>query len=353
MLWPVAIYALFTLVAILNWLLMRRASPSPGAELPAVLIPARNEAANLAELIPQIVEQGARVYVFDDESTDGTAQVAARAGAIVLRPSAPLPAGWTGKNRACHELGRAAMEDAREEWILFLDADVRIASGALASMVELARRARVEVLTGFPQILPGRGVEPLFLAWVGWILLSTNPFGIVSRTRMGHNRFTNGQIGLWRRSLYGEVWPHEQVRDRILEDVMIGRLLARRGIRVETANLSRVLSVRMYETWRQAIDGMSKNSFEIAGSVPGTVALALGLAAVAWLWVLSGWPAYAIMVAGSVAVALTCRAPLWVAPLTPLTLTIGAGVVVRSLIWRLTGKTSWKGRTYSGSSPLP
>ncbi len=106
--------------------------------------------------------------------------VAAAAGARVLR-GGELPAGWTGKNHACHRLAQAAAEDSPARWWVFLDADVYPEPGFLGGLVQHLERHRPPVLTGFPKGLPGRGIEPLFLAWVGWILLATNPFALVSR----------------------------------------------------------------------------------------------------------------------------------------------------------------------------
>jgi hypothetical protein len=214
-------------------------------------------------------------------------------------------------------------------------------------MKSVAATSRAPLVTGFPAFLPGRGPEPLFMGWVGWILLATNPFGLVAATGLGHNRFANGQIQLWRLADYVEIWPHEQVRAAILEDVMIGRLMARLGRKVEVLRLSDVLGVRMYENWRQALDGMSKNSYEIVGNGPGTLALAAFLLLAGWGWAPAGLTGYALLVAGFGFAARICRFPLWTVPLAPLMLSIGAVAVVRSFVWRRTGRVRWRGRTYA------
>lgn len=342
-----ALYGYFALVALLNLLLMRRPGPAPGGKV-ALLIPARNEAANLKELLPQALPQADWVYVFDDESTDDTGAVAADLGARVIRPSEPLPQGWTGKNRACHQLALYALEETDADWLLYLDADTRIAPDFVNSMRGLAASSHASVITGFPWIRPGRGIEPLFLAWVGWILLASNPFGLVSRSRMGHNRFLNGQVQMWRTPTYAEVWPNEKVKGRIMEDVQMGRELARMKIPVEVGNLSRVLQVRMYDTWRETLDGMSKNSYEITGSVAGSISMAALLLLVAWGWL--AWPpAYGLLLLSGLAVCGTARAPVWPAPLLPIGLTIGAYTILRSAWWHKTGQVRWKGRTYPGN----
>lgn len=347
-------YGLLAFVATLNLVLMRRPGMFADGDSICVLIPARNEAENLKVLVPALLNQDGprpKVYVFDDESDDGTGEVARQLGAIVIRPKETLPKGWTGKNRACHQLAKAAAEDSDAKWFLFLDADVRPEPQFLSSLRDLARQKghKVGVLTGFPTIRPGRGLEPMFLAWVGWILLASNPFGLINRTRMGHSRFTNGQIHAWRAEVYTRLWPNEQVKSHILEDVMMGRLCAREGVGVEVANLSSTLTVRMYETWRQALDGMSKNSFEITGSYVGSVCLALFMAFCGFGWLLAGgawvW-ALGLLVWSGLMVAAICRCAVWPVVVMPVVCLIGAFAILRSAWWKRTGRTTWKGRMY-------
>ena len=291
------------------------------------------------------------IYVYDDESSDRTAEVAADAGATVIR-GGPLPEGWTGKNRACDGLAQAAVEDSEAEWFLFLDADVRPKPDfipALRGMLATLRPG-VKVLTGFPQILPGRGVEPLFLGWVGWVLLATNPFGLVARTGLGHSQFTNGQATLWRRDVYTDLWPNRQVRSAVLEDVLLGRLLKREKVGLEVANFSSIMQVKMYDTWRQTLDGMSKNAYEITGTAWGSVAVALLLFLLAWAWIAvpAWWAPLALLGLSGLFPSFTCRANPAAFLVMPIVLTLGSVTVLRSIYWRKKGKVTWKGRTYSG-----
>ena len=353
-------YGFFAFVALSNRVFMRRPGRRQVGQKILVLIPARDEEENLKKLLPVLAKQ-APVIVFDDDSSDQTAAVAFEHGATVLRSDEKLQKGWTGKNRACHLLGQAALAtDA--EWFLFIDADVQTKPDFIEAVRWLCCQTRkrpdgdestkgpVGVITGFPKVIPGQGIEPLFLGWVGWILLATNPFGLVSVTGKGHNRFTNGQFHCWRRDVYAKLQPNEAVRHHVLEDVMMGRLLAKHGIQAEVANMSGVLSVHMYDTWRQTLDGMSKNSYEIMGSAIGSYGVSLLLFTIAWLWVLHPW-AYLAFVVSGLAVASTVRAPrvgYFLVPFTmPIVLTIGAYTLIRSVAWRRRGTVVWKGRTYT------
>src|SRR5690348_17049251 len=74
----------------------------------AVVIPARNESDVIGTAVASLTSQeylgSLSIFVVDDDSNDGTAEAAKRAGAIasattqvsVVR-SQPLPIGWTGK----------------------------------------------------------------------------------------------------------------------------------------------------------------------------------------------------------------------------------------------------------------
>jgi len=82
----------------------------------SVVIPARNERAGLAELLPQLLAAlpGAEIILSDDGSTDGSAQAAQTLGVQVVRR--PVSAG----NGAAIKAGARA---ATREWVLFMDGD--------------------------------------------------------------------------------------------------------------------------------------------------------------------------------------------------------------------------------------
>ena len=95
--------------------------------LVSVLIPARNEANNIGNLLNDLVNQDYKnieVIVFNDQSEDKTAEIVTeytiRDSRISMISSAGLPDGWLGKNFACHSLA----EQANGKYLLFLDADV-------------------------------------------------------------------------------------------------------------------------------------------------------------------------------------------------------------------------------------
>lgn len=348
------LYSLFALVSSINLLLMTRPNKkSVGNEKVCILIPARNEEDNLKRLIPLLTDQ-CSVFVFNDDSSDDTASVITRIGAQLVESKEPLPQGWTGKNWGCYHLAQAAMAAHPDaDWLLFLDADTYPSASFVEDFLSVAEQSGgAKVISGFPQIRHGVFPEPMALGWVAWILLATAPFGLVSKTGKGHTRFTNGQIHAWKPEIYRELNPNKEVSGDILEDVKMGRLCAKRGVRVEVANFSSSLGVQMYQTFREALNGMTKNSYEIAGSIWGTFLLASAFLIFGFAWMFAGsfwWICAGLLLLSSLNVCLTVRANLLYAPALPLSLAVGSFTLLRSLVWHRTGKVVWKDRVYDTS----
>ena len=151
--------ASFVFFAIVVWLIGRalrqnavfvriaaRAAPE-GCLLPSltVIIPARNESANISPclrslLAQQYPAQRLRFVVIDDDSQDDTAAIIASLARhdarVTLLHAPPLPVGWKGKVHACWYALQAMPADT--EWLCFIDADVSAQPLALATAMQLA-----------------------------------------------------------------------------------------------------------------------------------------------------------------------------------------------------------------------
>lgn len=333
------VYGWAFLVALTNALLMRRPNRSGPCAL-EVMVPARDEAERLPHLLPQLVGQGCPVTVYDDHSSDGTGQLARELGAVVVTGS-DLPPGWRGKPHACHRLAQLA----QAEWVVFLDADTRPSADFVDRLSAFlsSRPESTQVVTGFPKMLPGAGFEPVYLFWVPWILLATNPFGLVARTGIGHNMFLNGQVIAWRLSTLQKLKPYEQIKGEVLDDVMLGRLLARQGIKVEVANLSSILSVKMYDSLHDALEGMKKNTADVVPGRYGFVVFALVLLGLSTLWLIQPW-AGLLGLASALLVNSVVRMPIYAVVAWPLSLISGSFTSITSGMARRRGSVSWKGR---------
>jgi glycosyltransferase involved in cell wall biosynthesis len=119
----------------------------------SVLIPARNEAANvhvsLTSLLSQDYSGDLSVILIDDNSTDATAAVASSLAfdnRLTLVSGTTLPAGWTGKLWAINQ--GLALEKAKEgDYILLTDADIDHAPGHVSALVAKAESDGLDLVS--------------------------------------------------------------------------------------------------------------------------------------------------------------------------------------------------------------
>jgi hopene-associated glycosyltransferase HpnB len=123
------------------------ASPEPDLSDVTVLIPARDEAESIRGTLAALEQQGQNlaVIVIDDQSSDGTADLAKKnfGGNLRVLHGKELPAGWVGKLWAL-EQGREA---ATSELILLLDADIELAPGTIGVLTSKLKAENLDLVS--------------------------------------------------------------------------------------------------------------------------------------------------------------------------------------------------------------
>jgi len=335
-------------VNVVNWRTFPRvgATTRPDLDRVSVLVPARDEAANLPSTLPGLAAQGAgEVLVLDDHSEDGTAEVAAAIDGVKVLTGAPLPDGWLGKAWALHQLAEAA----RGDWLVFTDADVVWEPGAVAGFVDALEAQGARVGSIFPTQDTRTWGERLTVPVIDEVLLSGLPYPILHAGVSPHAVTANGQAIAIHREVYDAIGGWPAVRGRIVEDVAFGRLARREGHEVALALGDGVVRTRMYRGYREALAGFGKNLLTAHGR-----SRALLLADVAWHAAAYTLPAVlaprhpawrlpvALGVAQRAVVAATTRRHPAEALLAPLLPVAGLPVAVQALRRR----QIWKGRSF-------
>lgn len=363
--------ALITIVNAFTFPRLGRAPQSRTQPSLSLLIPARNEAEVIGRTVRSLLAQtypNFEIIVLDDNSTDETAaivgQLAGSTPRLRLISGAPLPAGWSGKNWACHQLAQAAAG----EWLIFTDADVRWEPSALAALVAEIDSTGADLQTVWPTQRSQTWVERLTVSLVALVVQAYLPLPLVHYTPWPMFAAANGQCLAFRRRAYEAVGGHEPVRNEVLEDVILARIVKARGLRLRMADGAGLISCRMYRDWPSVRDGFAKN---ILAGYGGRVIFLL-LATVfhwlvfllPWLWLalgwlapeLPGWPLWPLLLAGlGVAIRATTaavtRQRIGDALLMPLSVLLMTRIAGQAIWWQWRyGGPRWKDRLITNVS---
>jgi hypothetical protein len=362
-------WALLTAHTVVNAFLLRRlyleksgrdesAFPLPRSENIAILLPLRNEADRLEPCLTALLDrQVGKIHVLDDGSTDDTANLVRQIGGdrVHLHAGAPLPPGWLGKPHACQQLADIASD---ADVLVYLDADVVLEPGAIASAVSLLRRTGVTLLSPYPRIAgAGRLVQPL----LQWSWLTFLPLRAMERSPRPSLAAAGGQWLVIDRAGYEKAGGHAAVRDDILEDIGLARAVKRSGGRIALADGSRLATCHMYRTWPELTAGYAKSLWASFGTRSGAGAVvltllflyavpplttAIFLATGRSLAALVSAVAYVLGVAGRAVSARATGGHSWPDALFhPASIVVFAWLVARSFRLHRRGALSWRGRS--------
>ncbi len=336
----------------------------------SVLIPARNEAARIADCIAGWTSQRYpryEVVMFDDDSADDTT---ARAVAAARRPidvmrGRGLPAGWCGKPHACHRL----RQRARGEVLIFADADVTPAPSTVDRAVAALEGLGLDALSALPRhTSPSLAVRAL-VALQNWAAFTCLPawFWVAGRPTVAA---MNGQLVAIRADVYDASSGFAAVRDSLGEDAALGRRLASLGYCVRLLDGAMLLTSRPYrrlgELWEANVRNLvavffgSRALLLVAMAALAALYLApwailaaglvLGRAGVAWRWLPLG--AIALGFASRLVTDRRARYAWIVSALHPLAvaalIAMGAAAIARVSRCR---PVEWRGRRYDVSRP--
>jgi GT2 family glycosyltransferase len=256
--------------------------PQPGTARAkcSVLIPARNEEANIAAALHSILQSDGidlEVIILDDGSTDHTADIVREFTAdprVRLETAEPLHPGWCGKNFACHQL--AAL--AKHPLLVFMDADVRVSRrDSLARLARFADEGRAALVSGVPRERTRGLTEKLIIPLIHFVLLGFLP---LRRMRAGTDpRFAAacGQILAIQREAYSAIGGHTVIANRIHDAVALTRALRERGFATDLFDATDTFHCRMYQRASEVWHGFTKNAHEGLGSprliLPATLLL--------------------------------------------------------------------------------
>jgi chlorobactene glucosyltransferase len=371
---------IFLLALALNLLTNRMILPcletfreQQNSPLISVLLPVRNEVHQIRRCLESLLAQeyGAyELFVLDDESDDGTAEIFAELAAkhprLKVLKGAPLPDGWVGKTWACHQLSL----QARGSYLLFTDADTIHEPGMLSRAASAMQALSAGLMTGLPHQLTETMGEKLILPLLTWVVYGLTPLALVRLFKPAFLATGVGQFMFFTRQAYDLSGGHASVRASLIEDIELSRKIQKHRLGWRLVNISSLVSCRMYRDTRSALRGFARTLYPAFGGKP----LLFGFI---WLWLLylflqpvvllilhtlgvylpgfSTWTAAACVLLSFglwLAVDLWYHHAWYQALLYPLTILLFTAIAARSAydhLWHR--QTSWKGRTVRVKSP--
>lgn len=389
--WPAlmgaALWVGMIILVVVRFLNSKRLDEYP-ATIPAnpplvsVIIPARNEAHNIARCLTSVLSTTypmMEVIVVDDHSTDGTGEIARRiANADVVNgfgfsrvrvmDAPPLPDGWFGKQWACH----SGVQWAGGELLCFIDADTLHSSELLARSVNAMQQRGAALFTVAGHQEMGSFWEKVIQPFVFVILLARyGGLEAMSRSMNPYAKIANGQFMLIARTAYDAAGGHVALKTHVAEDLRMAQRFAELGMPAHMVLARDHMTTRMYTSFGEIRRGWGKNvyaggrdalplnavtrvllpfAFPFAPLVPLVPVLA---ACLAWLGVLGEFSDDALIFGsiGSAVSGLFWMGTYRYARLNPLWgLLYPVAAFVLSFIfaeaaWR-GSKVAWKGRDY-------
>jgi glycosyltransferase involved in cell wall biosynthesis len=325
----------------------------PIPESVALLIPMRNEIANaegvLATAFAQVQLDNLKVRVIDDGSTDGTDEVLRniKDKRFESISTTPLPEGWLGKNYALHQLASVSSE----EFLVFIDADVRLEKSAIADSIALLKKQGWDYISPYPRQIARAPLAKLVQPLLQWSWFASLPLRLIERSKSKSTVVANGQFFIVRNKIYQRAGGHNAIKSEVLDDMELARSLRRTGGIGSVVDGSKIARCEMYQDSASLIAGYSKSQWRAFGGTIGA------LAAICILFFSSIYPAisamrgetwglygYLALVISRLLVAARTRSTIVSAPLHPIAIAIWIGLIIRSLVYKRSGQLQWRGR---------
>ncbi len=228
----------------------------------SILIPARNESANILGLLKSIQQQNYSNYeviVLDDHSDDDTYNIcdnfAKKDDRFKVLKSKELPKGWLGKNYACYQLA----QNAKGKYFMFVDADETISDGLINNSVNRMEIQNLTLLSLFTNQIMGSLGERLIVPLMHFLLLNLLPLRLVKLSKNPSFAAASGQFMLFNAKDYAENQWHELVKNKVVEDIEIMKMLKSLGYKGEALLANGFIHCRMYKSLDEALSGFSKN----------------------------------------------------------------------------------------------
>jgi hopene-associated glycosyltransferase HpnB len=322
-----------------------------------IIVPARDEAQTISAAIGSLLAQDyagkVRLILVDDNSSDGTAELAGAAPRLEVLRLHSKPEGWSGKLWALSQ-GVAA---SSAPLVLFTDADIVHDPRHIAALVAQLLRAQLDLVSEMVRLnctsLAERALVPAFVYFFQMLY----PFSRVNDATSATAAAAGGTI-LIRREALVRMGGIEAIKATLIDDVALAKAVKRRG-GIYLGHSRLAVSIRRYPKFADIWRMISRTAFTQLRHSAGLLILTVAGLIIVWELPLGvvffgrGWaPAVGLLACGLAALsyAPTLRryklGIWWILALPFIALFYMAATVGSAInYWRGKG-ANWKNRAY-------
>jgi len=246
----------------------RDPQPAPGGPRVSIIVPARNEQADIAQTLTLLLEldyDNYEVIAVDDRSTDGTGEIMDQfaggwgaEGRLKVIHISDLPAGWMGKTHAMWTAGR----QASGEWLLFTDADVLFKPDSVRRALAYGESEKADHVVLFPQmIMHGPGERMMIAFFQTLFVFGHRPWKVADPKTKDHMGV--GAFNLVRRSAYEGVGTYQRLRMEVLDDMKLGKVVKQAGYAQRNVFGRDLVSLRWARGAMGVVNNLTKNFFAV------------------------------------------------------------------------------------------
>ena len=343
------------------------AAIEPPANPPSItiVVPARNEAEGIAQSVTSLLTQdypALSLVVIDDDSHDGTAEIARSAAAVLgaqdhltVLTGAPLPARWTGKLWAVKQGIAAAEEKFAPKYLMLTDADIVHAPDTLSWLVAHSERHGLVLNSLTARWRCDNLAERVHIPAFIYFFAMLYPFAWVNRPDHPMAGAAGGCM-LLRTEALRAAGGIDVVRDALIDDCALAAAMKKQGP-IWLGLTERVQSIRPYASWgeirrmvaRTAYTQLNYSPLMLAGTIFGMTLTYLvpPLAALfgsGWAQLL-GFAAWALMaISFQPTLRLYRLSPLWGVALPAISFLFMLYTLDSAYQYAVGKGGSWKGR---------
>ncbi len=225
-----------------------------------VLIPARNETAVIKRTLQSVINQGSGINIIlvDDESTDGTADIARNevGEGMLIISGQPLPEGWVGKLWAL-EQGR---KEINTDYTVLLDADIELGPGVVNKMRETLINKDIHFMSLMvtPSMLSYW--EKLLMPAFVYFFKLLYPFRLANSPTSRVAAAAGGCI-LMKTAILENVNGFESIKGELIDDCSLASRVKSSGYRTWIGLTQSVRSVRPYRNLQDIWDMVARTAF--------------------------------------------------------------------------------------------